>query len=154
MAFPASTASIEEAWRDLRNQALAIEAKTQTLRDESAAGPTKRTRYRGLQKQVTDAIDAWDAIIAEVTAAELETYARTQPNISPTFDFNTEYTAMKTAAESLRTWIHANIPTHTGTGADLVFVYDANGVASELTFTTAQTADFRTECDAFVASII
>jgi len=149
MAFPASAVTKAEAWDDIRHAANRIKGVTQNLRNASAAGATGRTSYVSLQKRLDDTVERWNVLAA---TPQLQAYARDQIE-DPTLDLAAEYVAMRDAATALRDWIFANIPTDAATGAVLLRVIDATGESVELTFTSAQASGFRTQADAFLATI-
>jgi hypothetical protein len=78
-------------------------------------------------------------------------YARDQFN-NPALDIAAEFSAMQAAADSLRGWIDANFPRH-ASGALLMETCAADGTRSNMTFTSAELAAFRTQADAFIATI-
>ncbi len=150
MAFPATTLTSQQAWDRIRRQALDIRDIVQALRNDSAAGNTERRRYVFTQRRLQIAIDEWDALS---TTPGLQAYARDQLD-DQTLNLATEFTQMRAAAIALRDWIFANVPTHAGTGAQLLTAYSVDGLGTELTFNTGQTGQFRTEADTFLATII
>jgi len=64
-----------------------------------------------------------------------------------------EYTAMRTEALALRDWIFTNIPRDPGTGAVLISTVDEGGNEVPLVVTSGQSATFRAQADAFIATI-
>ena len=147
--FPAGTITTQEAWTNLCAIALRMRKRTVTLRDASAAGETGRTSYPLLQQQLDDALEKWAEL---VTTPGLEDYARGQIN-TPQLDLGVEYTTMRNGAATLKNWIFANAARDPVSGADLEKTTDEAGDSTELTYTTAQTVGFRTEADAFIATI-
>ena len=144
MTFPASTVTLEQAWSLVRTIANKAKTAATNLSAESAAGDTVRERYVTLRNQLQSAIDNWDTLSA---TPGLQAYARDQIN-NPLLDLAAEFLAMRNAAVTLRDWIDVNLPTGTG-GAVLVEQIDG----TPLTFTSVQTAQFRTEANAFTATI-
>lgn len=149
MAFPASQQTLKDALDGISSAAVRIKSLTQRLRDDSAAGATARNRYVALQRNLQIAIDTWDA---NASVPGLLAYARDQYD-DGTLDLSAEYNAMKAAAQSLQTWIFNNLPTDSGTGAALLEVFDAQGNPTDLTVSSGGAAGFRTEADAFIATI-
>ena len=128
--------------------ASSIRAQSVAIRDASAAGPIARDQVLAYMVRLSSVIANWNA-------------ARSAPNIGPyaqnqlgngTLDIDAEFTAMLNAATALRDWIFTNFPKDAG-GAWLLYTYDSAGAQTSLTFTTAQLAQFRTNIDAFVATI-
>jgi len=66
-----------------------------------------------------------------------------------------EINSVIAAATSFRDWINTNMVRNTAsqTSAVLLQSADINGVTTQLTFTSLQLADFRTEATAFLATI-
>lgn len=148
MAFPASTQRLDAALTNACAQALRVKQFFTQLRNDSAAGDVTRDRIIiGLQV-LTGAITTWDQ--ARSTPG-IAAYAQAQLG-TPELDVNTEFTAMMSTADLLRTWIATNFPKDAG-GAWLVYSYDATGAQSPLVFTTAQLNQFRTNVDALLAKI-
>lgn len=149
MSFPASTITKQDAWSELCRLALRIKNKTEHLRNLSAAGDTYRTLYIDLQQSLDDVIERWAQLAA---TPGLEAYARDQIGDN-SLNLTTAYTTMRTAAIALRDWINNNLPRDATTQAVLIYTVNAIGDRTELTFTTAQTAPFRTVADAFISTI-
>lgn len=147
MAFPASQLTLEDARYNIKHASLKLKPVVVDLRDKSAAGSTGATSYTGLQKLITQTIDRWDEAAAVPGLAQ---YAKDQYG-DQTLNLVAEYTAMKAAAVSLRLWIFDNIPK----AGNSPLLYDLNleGTLTELMFSSADTAEFRTEADAFMATI-
>lgn len=146
MGFPASTLTLQKAWEDFQSQALKAKTLSQNLRDESLAGDTARVRYYDLSQSLNDILARWVWLLANTTG--LQAYARQQVE-NDTLDLNAEYITMRNAVTSLRNWIIANIPSDAGSGAALLRLPDG----TDIMVTTAQSAGFRTEADAVIASI-
>ncbi len=147
--FPAGTITTQEAWTSLCVSALRTRKRTKTLSDKSAVGDTGRTSYPRLQQQLDDALEKWAEL---VVVPGLEDYAKDQINL-PQLNLGNEYVAMRDAAIILRDWIFANTARDPVSGADLEKITDQAGDPTELTYTTVQTAGFRVEADAFIATI-
>ena len=126
-----------------------MNASVQRLRDQSAVGATSRSSYLSLLAQLGAAVNRWAAIAA---ISGMGAYAQNQYG-SGTLNIGAEFTAMRNAAISLRDWIFTNFPKDAGSGAVLVTTVDTNGVQTALEFTSQQVSGFRTQADAFVATI-
>ena len=150
MAFPANTLTTELAFDVIRSNAIRVQNLAQALRDESAAGPTENIRYVGLQATISSAVANMDAVSG---TPGLEQYIRDQIN-DQTVDLVAEFTAMRSAMLTLRTWIFNNIPNDGTPGEYNLLVYDVDGQEpTALVVTSAQTATFRTQADAMLATI-
>lgn len=149
MAFPASQQTLAEALSIASAIATKAKGQVQALRNASAAGLTGRHAYLSLQARLSEAIVRW----AELAATPgLGPYAQAQYG-NASLDIAAEFTAMRNAAIVLRDWVHNNFPKDSGTGAALVYSYTQDGTPTELTFTSAQTAGFRTQADAFISTV-
>lgn len=149
MSFPASQDTLAGALSDASSVANRLKFLAQQLRDASAAGATGRAAYLNLQARLSEGITRW-ATLAAVPG--LAAYAQAQYG-NASLDIAAEFTAMRNAAITLRDWIHTNFPKDAGSGAALVYTYTQQGVPSELTFSIGQTAGFRTQADAFAATV-
>ena len=148
MAFPASQQTLEDALAKVRQVALRIQSQAQNLRTRTVSESVAREDFVVLQRQLDDAIEVWDAATA---VPGLLQYARDQYN-DQTLDISTEYTAMRAAAIDLRDWIFNNIPTSAGGAVELKTNTTAGDLV-DILVTPAQAAGFRTEADAFTATI-
>lgn len=149
MAYPASTRTLQSVLDEINATALRVKANLQAVRTASAAGPIARQQILDVQRDLARALERLTTLSA---TPGLVAYAQAQFN-SPTLDVATEFTAMLAAMTSLRDWTFANFPKDAGSGAWLVYTYDTSGLATPLTFTTAELAQWRTRVDAVVATI-
>jgi hypothetical protein len=149
MAFPTATFPLEEALDQIVGTAIDLKRRITTIRDLSAAGDTARFTYIRLLQTIKESVDIWDKA---ASTPGIDQYAKDQFS-DPGLDIVAEYTAMKNAAVSLQNWIFTALPTDAGSGAVLLNTVNVNGELGELTFTSAQTQGFRTEADAFIATI-
>lgn len=148
MAWPASTQSLDNAFTVSNNTANQLKSQTQSVRNNSVSNDTLRSNLISLQRNLDRGVDRW--AIAKALPGIVD-YVRDQFN-DPTMDVATEFNAMVNAATDLRDWIHANMPTGAG-GAVLERSVNVDGTYTDLVFTSAQLADFRTEADTFIAAI-
>lgn len=148
MAFPASTLTLANALDGVRQTALRIKQQTQSLRIRSAAGDVPRADFVKLQRLLNQSVVQFDQF---VTVPGLAQYAQDQLG-DATLDLAAEYSAMRTAALTLRDWIFNAIPRSASGAAELRTV-DAEGNEVDLVVTPAQSAGFRTEADSFIATI-
>ncbi|OGT57385.1 MAG: hypothetical protein A3E01_07090 [Gammaproteobacteria bacterium RIFCSPHIGHO2_12_FULL_63_22] len=149
MSYPASTPSLQSELGTADAQALKIKTMTIALRNASAAGPIGRQQVIEFVGTLSRAISAWNSTASR---PGIGAYAQAQKG-NGSLDVAAEFTAMVTEATSLRDWIGANFPKDVATGALLIYTVDASGTFTELTFTTAQLAQFRTRADALIATI-
>jgi hypothetical protein len=146
MPFPA-TKLPSVALDDIQKIAVRLRTQVKSLRDASALADTNRAGYVELQRLITNAIVQWDAVTG---TPGLSQYAKDQFN-DQTLDIVVEYQVMRAAAVTLRDWIYNNIPTQ-GT-AVLLQSLGADGTLTSLTFTVAQTVQFRIEADTLINMI-
>lgn len=149
MSFPASQNTLASALAEASSIATRLKFLASSLRAASAAGVTGRTAYLNLQARLAEGITKWASLAA---TPGLAAYAQAQYG-NPGLDIAAEFTTMRNAAITLRDWVHTNFPKDAGSGAALVYTYTQDGVPTELTFTSAVTAGFRTQADAFTATI-
>ena len=149
MAFPASTLTLKNGLDSALGAATKIKTYVTNARNASAQGPVGRGVILNLARLLSDAIANFDSVAA---IPGIGAYAQAQFADS-NLDVVAEFTTMRNAATALRDWIVSNFPTDTNSGAVLVYTLDANGTLTELTFTTTQLATFRTQADAFTATI-
>lgn len=149
MAYPASQQTLANSLDTASAIANKLKSFIQQMRTASAAGPTGRQGYLTLQARLSEALTSWQQISG---VSGIGAYAQAQYG-NGSLDIAAEFTAMRNAATALRDWINTNFPRDAGTGAVLVHTYTLAGVPTELTFTTAQTAGFRTAADAFTATV-
>lgn len=147
MAYNPSTESLHTVLSIVDSTLIGIQSLVQGMRNNSASGDTDRVTYRTLQNKLAKARDRLNiaALVSGIDAYVLE--QKGIPNASA------EWIANANAADTLRDWIHVNFPTHNPSGGSLEYVYNADGERSDLTFTSAQTAGFRTAADTFLATI-
>jgi len=148
MSVPVSVRTPHFALDTIINQAEAIKGQVARVRNLSALGDSPRTAYNELQRHLQRALDVWDA---NTSVPGLKEYAIGQ--YPATLDIVAEFVATRAAAIALQLWIFNNMPRHTPSGAPLLYTDNLKGQLSVLMFTSAQTADFRIEADAFLATI-
>ena len=112
--------------------ALAERAKVQftQFRAASAAGNVTLAQAMQWKQVINNIINEWDTV---ASTPGLKAYAASQRN-DPGYDIEVEYAAMSSAANDLKVWLDTNIP-------------------AMPTYTSVQTAGFRTACDAFLTTI-
>lgn len=149
MPFPASQQLLVDGLREAQSVAGAIRRRTNELRAVAEAGPLDRitlVRYMG---QLTQAIDRWAAIAAVPGIVQ---YARDQFG-DQGLDIAAEFSAMTTAATTMRDWLFAAFPKDAGSGAWLVFEFGQDGQPIPLQFTSGQLAGFVTRANTLTATI-
>lgn len=149
MAFPASQQTLADALGTVNATANKIKSRALTLRNTSVNTNVARYELLDLQKALNDAVTTWNTAAA---IPGLAAYAQAQFN-NATLDVAAEFSGMVNAAISLRDWIFANFPKDAGSGAVLTRTVAANGTVTELVFTPAELAQFRTRVDTFAATI-
>ncbi len=149
MAWPASQQTIADAFDLSNREALRIKGRVQKIRDLSTAGPLGRQSLLDLQRALDISVSRWNQAAG---VPGIQAYARDQFN-DQTLNVPSEFTTMRNAATSLRDWINANFPRASGSNAVEVYTVGTDGVRTELTFSVAQLAAFRTEADLFTATI-
>jgi len=149
MAFPASQGTLASSLQEASNIAVRLKGLAQQVRTASAAGDTGRSIYLTLQARLAEGAARWAQIGA---VPGIAAYAQEQYG-NGSLDVVAEFTTMRNAVLALRDWIFNNFPKDGGSSAALVFVYNVDGVPSELTFTSVQTIQFRVEADAFIATV-
>lgn len=149
MAYPASHELLDRALQRSNNLALNLQDDATRLRDESALGDTQRVRYVDLMVHLKAAVVYWNQVKAlpGIAAFASDVFG------DPTLDVAAEFTAMVSAADALAAWLYNNVPKDVGTDAQLERAVQTDGSIVYLTFTSVQTAGFRTQVDAFVATI-
>ena len=149
MSYPASIKRLDDALSATDATALSVKAETQGLRNRSAAGAVERTAFLSLIRRIDGAIDIWDQTAA---LPGIIAFARDQKG-DQGLDLSAEFSAMRAAAVDLQDWLFAVFPKDVGTGAWLVEEYSAEGIATALTFSTAQLSGFLTRADTLTATI-
>lgn len=148
MASLIDTISRPVAWAAIRRKLVSLRETAQNLKDLSAAGDTGRTSYRALQNSLQIGVNVLNL---NASVPSLAAYVLQEVDSTYTGNLASDYVATRDSMIALQAWIHVNYPTGAG-GADLSFVTADNGTATELTFTTAETAGFRTAVDTFLTS--
>ncbi len=144
MAYPASEILKVQAVEELDRGALRLKNAALLLKDESAVGPVEALKFDQFMSSLSRYIDrvAEIELISGIAAAINDQ----KPNFVG--DPVAEAVAMRNSATSLRDWLFAALET-----VDVYGNTDEYGNRTPLTFSPAQTAQFRTNVDAFVATI-
>lgn len=149
MTLVASTIYAQRAYENAMSTASALKSHITLVSDASLLGPTPRLTILGVQQLLGNAMVIWGQ---SVVTPGLDQYAKDQLD-NDTYDIVAEITAVVDAATVLRDWINTNFPRDGGSNAVLLQTADVNGITTNLTFSTAQLAGFRTEAAAFLATI-
>jgi len=151
MTLLASALSVQRSYENALSTAIALRDRVTTVRDASVSAATPRVTVLGVQQSLGAAIGIWTAAAA---VPGITQYARDQVD-NQTYDVVAEINSVIAAATSFRDWINTNMVRNTAsqTSAVLLQSADINGVTTQLTFTSLQLADFRTEATAFLATI-
>ncbi len=149
MAFPASQPIPAAGLLRAQTTALSVKTLLERINADSLAGDVPRTKLISVMGQLNASITILNDAAAIPGVAQ---YAKDQFN-DQSFDIAAEFTTMVAAITTLRDWIFSNFPKDTGSGAWLAQLFNNAGVATELSFTTAELADYRTNADAVIATI-
>jgi hypothetical protein len=149
MAFPASLSTTQRAFEQALFTATALRQNTLGLRNASEVGPVSRAAVVELWRQLGAAINIWNDAAGVPGIGQ---YARDQLS-NQSIDIAVEFTNMVSAANTLIGWLNTNFPRDPATQAILVETISPTGVRTNLTFTSAQLAQFRVQADAFIATI-
>lgn len=149
MAYNASILTLQNAFLSVNASALKIKQNVSAVRNLSAVGPVSRNDVLVLLKQLSNAITTWSEAAALPGIVQ---YVRDQFG-DQAKDVSSEFTAMLSAATTLRDTIHTNYPKDAGSGADLTLSTDINGNVVYLTFSPAQMSGFRANADTLIAAI-
>lgn len=144
MPYPASVLTKRGAVDRLDRDALRSKRVAIILRDKTADGEVERRLFINLRDTLSQQIYRINEIatingIGAVIIDEKDSFVG---------DPVAEAQAMRSAAVTLRDWMHSKLD-----GVPLYGPPDEDGVRHPLTFTTAQTAEFRTHVDTFAATI-
>lgn len=151
MPFPptsSSTASLEDALKQVTSYAGLIKQRTQGMLNASNAGPVDGA---AIINYLRDLVQAKQRLAERASVPGLAAYAQTQYN-DPTLDIANEYTTMLAAINATVDWIRTNFPKDAN-GYLLYEQIGANGAVSYRQFTTAQLAAFRTQLTSLTATI-
>ena len=150
MAWPASQQSLADGFSLANQTASRLKQQVQTLRTLSASSPVSRGAILQMMRLLQEGIDRWQTIGALPGIVQ---YARDQLD-DQNIDVVAEFTAMRNAAITLRDWIDTNFPRHTdGSVAVQEWSASTNYIPVDKTFSSAQLATFRTNADAFIATV-
>lgn len=148
--YPASTKKLSSALEAVDGAANRLKLRAQNMVTASAAGPTRREEYIQFMQQITQAVEVWDQAMALPGFSD---YVQAQKG-GEQLDAVAELTALRTAALTVRSWIHTNFPKDSGNNAIHECTIDATGARTQLTFSTAATAQFRTNVNALIALVV
>lgn len=149
MAWPASTDRLERVLEGVDEKANQVKAHLQAIVSASEAGAIPRHRIINTMAMLTQAVAVFQAA---ASVPGLVQYAKDQ-KADQALDVAAEFTAMVRACTALRDWILTNFPKDAGSGAWLAQSFDSAGVATELTFSTAALAQFRSNANSVIATI-
>jgi hypothetical protein len=150
MAFPSSTShdDLDRAWDAIKNAVVTIKVLSTALLAECAAGPVRGDRILGYAATIAN---CRDDLVRYTAVNGIEAYVRSQIN-NPTLNLVAEYTAMLTQITATRAWIISNFP-HDASNYLLYQTLDGAGRIVVRTFSPAETATFRTQLTALLATI-
>lgn len=148
MPFPASAQTQADALAMARRTATTLKSYAQKVRDVMVANTVSANQVENVMGEFKSAIEVWDAAKA---VPGIAAYAQAQYD-DATLDIAAEFTAMLTAAQAVRDWVIANVPTD-ASGWVLLHKYEIDGAITVRQFTPAQTAGLRTALDSFIVTI-
>jgi hypothetical protein len=148
VTFPASVQTQADALAGARRTATTMKSFAQNVRDFMFAGTVSANQVQAVMLEFKTAIETWDAAkaVPGIAAYALAQYDDT------TLDIAAEFTAMLSAARTVRDWVIANFPKD-ASGYILKDIYEADGAITVRQFTSAQTAGLRTALDSFIATV-
>lgn len=149
MAVPVTQKSKQESFAAIIAAGTKLRSSLQSLSAESAAGDTAIMKFVGAQHNVTTMVQT---VNQHRTTAGLQGYARNQFDAGVELAWTADVNAMRSAAIAVRAWLHANIPESPG-GAVEQKQKDADGNLTDRVWTPAESAGFRTEVTAFLATV-
>ena len=148
MAWPVSTQTLQKTLNELNVEMDRAVQSLTSIRDASLAGPVRRKRLQNALRALAG-MDA-QIVIAKAKGVDMADYVKDQIG-DPAFDVVAEINAVQSAGQALAAWINTNIP-RSG-GAVLFFDIDVKGKETELMFSTAELANFRTNVDTFLTTV-
>ena len=149
MTIPVTSHQLSTALADVMGMAASVNTTTIVIRDDSIVGGVPRRRLVNYMERLKRAIDVIDKYSS--TPGLLQ-YARDQYN-DQTLDIVADFGTFRSSCNQLKTWVFNTFPKDAGTGAWLVSEFDANGVETQLTFTSAQLSTFVTHCNTLLATM-
>ena len=153
MAVPSSVGSrrdtLEKAWRRYMETWGALKVKAQEWVAKSAAGPVLALEVASLSTTLANYSD--DLIQIASIGQPLADYGQAQLR-DPTLNLSNEHSTSLAQLTATRVWIYDHFPKD-GTGALQVVAFDVAGRKVDLTFSSAQLAEFRDVLTALIAVI-
>src|SRR3990167_6800386 len=145
MAFPSATGTKQDslalAWERARSVAATVKSRTQTLRDQSAAGPTA---VGEILNYATVLAEMRLALARSQSVSGIGAYAQAQV-ADPALNVATEFSNMLSTLDATTAWIVTNFPKDAGGFLLAVtFTADNTGRTQFRTLSSAQTAGLRT----------
>lgn len=146
MAYP--TGMLSFVLEQIDGRVLSLKRYCQQVRADAAAGPIQSGRILSTFQSLR-----FDraALASAAATPGLAQFARDQKN-NQALDVVAEFNTMMAAIDNVTSWISTNFPTDPGTGALLERTWGPDQPI-ERTFTSAQTAGFRTQLDTLIATI-
>lgn len=148
MAFPATSPTLYEALKKLRDSSGGLKAYAADQKAKLAASSISANSIIEMMVNFQKSIDGWDAVASTPGLAD---YAKAQYS-SATLDIVAEYQAMRSAAVAVVTWVQSNFPKD-ASGYLLKDQFDASAGLAVRSFTPAQTAGLQTALTSFIASV-
>lgn len=129
--------------------AVQVKSLLETVNADSLAGPIARHRLISVMAELSRAITRFTAVAATPGIVQ---YAKDQFD-DQLYDIGADITAINGAITTLRDWVFSNFPKDAGSGAWLVSSFAQDGAVTELTFSTATLAQYRTNSAAVIAAL-
>jgi hypothetical protein len=153
MAYPASVKTHQKWIEEVDQAATHVKTAAQQQRAASLANQLNAEMIRRFYDLL---IQTNNFFVSASAVSGLAAYVTAQKQ-NQVADPVAEFTAMRNAVISTLDWLRANVPAGSFGGTDykLAYLFPANNTtfSSVLTFTSAQTAGYRTVLDALIATI-
>lgn len=144
MTYPLSQKTKASVLSDSHNRTRIEYDKVRLLMDDSAAGDTARRRYTVLQESLAESVPRWALFRDHAGMQAYSVNEWANPG-----DWVANHQALMDEADTLRRWVDASIPVSSTGAAELITV-DEFGQVTDIMFSTADTALFRTLAQAFL----
>ncbi len=148
MTFKATNQIQSDGLTEAKRLANAQVAFATEVSASMAAAAVSANRVIQVHRSFQRALDRWNAIKAIPGILQ---YARDQED-DQIYDVVVEFNAMIAAAEVVRDRVELDVPTD-GSGFLLLKQFDAGHDLTTRDFTTAQTAQLRTDLNSFIATV-
>jgi len=150
MTFPSHTGDVMLAFALHEAQTLAgnVKAQAENVRNRSLSDNINATEIMAFHGYLKRSLDRLNVL---KTTAGIVQYAKDQFDDAG-LEIVVEFNAMVAAIEANLTWIRLNLPASAGGFVEAILL-ETDDTQTDKTFTATQTAAFRTELDALIATI-